>query len=82
MAFIETVFILDLETLAWTNIQIKAKSEHTQTLLRAEHATAVSRHENKIYIFGGLDSQFKMCNELQVLKFKDLKPTYIQPGGD
>ena len=29
MAFIETVFILDLETLAWTNIEIKAKSEHT-----------------------------------------------------
>ena len=29
MAFTETVYILDLETLAWTNIEIKAKSEHT-----------------------------------------------------
>ena len=42
--------------------------------MRAEHATAVSRFENKIYIFGGLDNEYKMTNELQVLKFKDLIP--------
>ena len=74
MAFTETVYVLDLETLAWTNIKIRAKADHTQSILRAEHSSAVSRFENKIYIFGGLDSDFKLANELQVLKFDDLYP--------
>ena len=42
--------------------------------MRAEHSTAISQFENKIYVFGGLDSEFKLTNELQVLKFKDVVP--------
>ena len=64
MEFIESVFVLDLETLAWTNIRIRAKTGHTRAILRAEHSSAVSRHEHKIYIFGGLDNHFKLSNEL------------------
>ena len=74
-AFIETVYVLDLETLAWTNVHIRHETGHCPAVLRAEHSSAVSRHENKIYIFGGLDSHFKLSNELQVVKFDDLRPS-------
>ena len=42
--------------------------------MRAEHSTVISQFENKIYVFGGLDFEFKLTNELQVLKFKDVIP--------
>ena len=69
------MFTLDLEKLIWTQIKLKPKEGHTQHLMRAEHSTAISRFENKIYIFGGLDFEFKLTNELQVLSFKDWIPS-------
>ena len=72
-AFVDTVYVLDLETLVWTNIALRSKPGHSRAVLRAEHSSAVGRHDTKIYIFGGLDSAFKLSNELQVLKFDDLR---------
>ena len=72
-SFVRTVYLLDLCTLLWTNIILKAPDERCPQaktgIERAEFACAGSRYEDKIYIFGGIDSTFVLTNEVSVLKF-------------
>ena len=59
-SFITSVYLLDLCTLVWSQISLIDNNTHTAKLIleRAEFSTAGSRQENKIYIFGGIDSTF------------------------
>ena len=59
-SFITSVFLLDLCTLVWSQISLIDNAAHTAKLIleRSEFSTAGSRQENKIYIFGGIDSTF------------------------
>jgi len=52
--FVRTVYLLDLEKLIWTNL----KYANEDFVCRAEHASTVSRDEDKIYIFGGVNEGF------------------------
>ncbi len=73
--FLPTVHLLELTQLMWTNISLKISPERPQAKTafeRAEFAVAGSRHENKIYIFGGVDKNFVLTNEVMVLTFDQL----------
>ena len=43
------------------------------SLERAEFSCAGSRFEDRIYIFGGVDSSFALTNEVLELKFDQLR---------
>lgn len=73
-SFVKSVYLLDLCTLVWSQIRLMDNAMHTARLAveRSEFSTAGSRQENKIYIFGGIDSTFCLTNEVLVLKFDQL----------
>ena len=73
--FLPTIHLLDLTQLVWTNVALKSCEDYPQAksvLERAEFGVAGSRHENKIYIFGGVDRNFVLTNEVLVLTFDQL----------
>ena len=73
--FVTSVYLLDLCTLAWTNIDLQhAENPAAKICLeRAEFSCAGSRFEDRIYIFGGVDSSFALTNEVLELHFDQLR---------
>jgi len=53
--------VLNLEKLIWCEVEVCGDNR----LQRAEHSTALSAEEDKIYIFGGVDKDFNLCATLQ-----------------
>lgn len=79
-SFVTSVYLLDLCTLVWSQIRLKDNEGHTarMTLERSEFSCAGSRQENKIYVFGGIDSSFCLSNEVLVFKFDQLQVNPLQ----
>ena len=71
----QSIYLLDLCKLVWTNVALKTDGipEAKTGLQRSEFACTGSRYEDKLYIFGGLDSNFVLTNEALVLKFDQLQ---------
>lgn len=63
--------MLQLGTLTWNRIQLKCGDAET-VLERAEFACAGSRYEDRIFIFGGINKNFSLTNEVLVLKFDQM----------
>lgn len=73
MEFTKSIYLLDLCKLVWTRLAHKTNDEDIATsqmgLERAEFACGASRQEDKIFIFGGIDSTFVLTNEVKILEF-------------
>ena len=60
MCFVDEISVLNLETLTWSHCNLV---NHNQ-MQRSSHSTALTTDNNKIYIFGGIDTDFALCNTM------------------
>ena len=69
--FIPSIYLLDLCMMVWTKIALTDQGNPSAKLElnRAEFSCTSSRYEDKIFIFGGIDNNFVLTNEVLVLKF-------------
>lgn len=64
-SFVPSVYLLDICTLVWLRIEVRSRTGEAMDsamLQRSEFSTAVSRYEDRIFIFGGIDSKFVLTN--------------------
>lgn len=56
----EEITVLNLENLHWITIDLMKNA----IIERAEHSTAVSEDQTKIYIFGGVKGDFLLSHKI------------------
>lgn len=65
-SFVKSIYLLDLCTLVWSNVKLtttRIDGERVPAALeRAEFACSPGRLEDRIFIFGGIDSNFVLTN--------------------